>query len=331
MSSVLLEEKRSKTLFFTSVLISILLGFNTITAYYSIQKITENKLNSEWKYIESVLIENQDKSDIQTSYIKENVINDVNTTYGKNQSRLNYDLDNLDVNNDLLKIFDKDMNGKFINKNNDNNDLFVLSTWQKNSNIDLDGKVIYDKSINCMSKGPLRTFDEELAMHYNYNLGYDGIKRMLEQNKEKPIFWEYLKSTNPNHIKLDYCSIEGLKEVYKAEGIEGLKTYEILNPVYIMDDMDLLGNMKVNNAGLYNKENRQIIIVQGFSLYDALKSTIHQTNLLSLEKDYELQFEMAIVMDIFGIILTIVVIFSLSKFQNVSSELEELRIMNNKK
>ena len=228
----------------------------------------------------------------------------------------------LDVNNDFLKILNNDINGKFLNVDNDNNDLFILSTWQEVIEIDLKGMVITDKSINCMGDGKPRYFNTELLKQYNYDLGYDALKRILTQNKNEVIFWEYMPSDNPNHIKLKVCSLEGMKQVYKTEGIEGIKNYEVLVPVYINDNTDIFGTERVDNLGSYNKDNRQIIVVQGFNIYDEMMKN-HKTSLLLEDKQYDMLIMKATSNGIFGFIFTFVIMLTITKVQNLSAESEE--------
>jgi hypothetical protein len=317
------SEVRNKTLLFSSLLLVILLGFTTLSSYNYIQQIKQDAKESEWNYIESVLKENQDKAKIQATDIRDSSKKDISETYADDKTGLKYDMDNLNVNSNFLKILNDNIADKFLNVNNDNNDLFVMSTWQKNLKNNLKGAIITDKSINCSANGEVRTFDTELTMHYNYDLGYDAIHRILTQNTSEPIFWEFLKSDNPNHKKLTACSLQGLKDIYMSEGIEGLKGYEFLNLAYINDKDDIFGIDKINNMGSLDPENRQIIIVQGFSLYDVLMQS-HKTSMLVEEKQNESLVLRGELYGSFGVVLIFVTFISITKVQNLSIELEEL-------
>ena len=199
-----IKVKQISILLFTTILISFLSLYSTAISYSNIQNIKETKFETEWNYVVTVLKENQNKADIQTSYIKDNIIKDTTSYYGSNKDLLKYDMENMSLDSSLLNIFDKNMKGKFINKDNDNNDFFAISTWQKNLFIKLKGLIFYDKSINCMSDSgdEKRSFDTELEKHYNYELGYDAFEKLSTQYKgDEPIFFEYLPSENINHIK----------------------------------------------------------------------------------------------------------------------------------
>lgn len=312
-----------KTSLFASFLIFILLGTFATSAYYSIITIRQNKLDNEWNYILSVLYENEDKAKTQADNIKDDIVEDTTLSYNNNKSGLTYDMNNLNVNSPLSKILDNNCRGKFINVDNDNNDIFIIATWVKNNNFDLQGEIIYDKSINCMSNGEMRTLDKELSQHYNYELGYNNLKRILLQDKEKPIIWEYLPSTDPDHIMIKNGTLSELKEVFIKEGLQGLKTYEILVQSNIMDNGDLLGNTKVQSNGIYNSENKQMIIVQGFSLYDALMSNKHDTRFLEMDKQYASDLRATIIISISLLILILVIFATLIKLFNQSADMED--------
>lgn len=317
------KEIQNKTALFSTLLMALLMCFNIFYCYNQLQTVKQSKLENGWNEIEIVLKENQDKALIQAGYIKDNVVRDLNSTYIDNKSRLRYDMDYLDVNNDFLRILNDDIDNKFLNINNDNNDLFFISTWQITDLIDLMGMVITDKSINCRGNGKPRFFNEELIKHYNYELGYNAIDRILKQNKDEIIFWEYLPNNNKNHRKLTSCSLSDLKEIYITEGIEGLRAYEFLTPVYINENTDIFGTQVVNNLGAYDKENRQIIAVQGFSLYDELMKS-HKASILVQEKQYEIITIKTTLYGIFGFVFTLIVFASITKVHNLTAELEEL-------
>lgn len=314
---------QSGTALFSTLLMAILMCFNIFYCYNQLQTLKQNKSESGWNEIEAVLKENQDKALIQAGFVKDNIVRDLNSTYSNDKPMLRYDMDYLDVNNDFLKTLNADIDKKFINVDNDNNDMFIVSTWQVTDLIDLIGMVITDKSINCRGDGKPRFFNTELIKHYNYELGYDAINRILSQNKEEIIFWEYLPNSNPNHKKLSSCSLESLKEIYMTEGLDGIKAYEFLTPVYINENTDIFGTQIINNLGSYDKDSRQIIVVQGFSLYDELMKQ-HKTSLLLTEKQYDNLIIQTTLIGIFGFILTLVIFISITKVHNLAAELEEL-------
>lgn len=316
--------KKQLRLFYISIMIIILLGFGMFATIKAINIIREDKLNTEWGYILTVLEENQSKANNQAEMIKDNIINEINMNYN-NKEQLQLDLDTINDNSKISKILNDKINGKFINVDNDNNDIFVLSRWNNN--------IIYDKSINCSVKDntkKTKSISDTLSMSYNYDLGYDAFLRILNQDNNGLTFMEYLTNNDPNHKIIKYCSIDQLKEVYIEEGISGLKSYEILNPVYINNREDLLGNNTVLSSGKLNESNRQLILVQGFSLYDA----IYNENYISRLNDITNRFDSLEQMLQFGAvtfsIIFIIIIINLSKIQNLATEIEDLQLKINK-
>jgi hypothetical protein len=102
-------------------------------------------------------------------------------------------------------------------------------------------------------------------------LGYKAIDMLIDNNKSDIIFYEPNEPIrNIEHMVLNSPSIEGLKNVYTKEGIEGLSGYVMLVPSYITETGDIFGTPDVSNDGNVNKTYK-IVVVQRFSLYDIIK------------------------------------------------------------
>jgi hypothetical protein len=74
---------------------------------------------------------------------------------------------------------------------------------------------------------------------------------------------------------------------------------------------------------MYNNSSRQLVIVQGFSISDAIESN-HKLNMLSTQKSYENIISIIQAIGIFGDVLTFIIFISIIKVQNLAVELEEL-------
>jgi hypothetical protein len=127
-------------------------------------------------------------------------------------------------------------------------------------------------------------------MHANQELMELAYQSIIMQS-DAPKFWEYRKSSNPNHKMINVMSFDALRDVFIEEGIEGLQTYEFLKPVYIQKYNDIVGVPDINNLGI-RQSNDKIIIISGFNIYDIL-TTYHlqslnkfDTALKLLEKNY---------------------------------------------
>lgn len=281
--------KKVKTSLFSSTLVLILLVTNFYIVFLNLgnlKKQCTKSINtikeSEWYFIQGIIEENIDKSRVQGDYIAENTKSQLYEAYSNDMQALKYDIENLTNDSRFQTILSKNINGKYLNIENDNNDIWVAS---------LD-RIIYDKSINCSKNGELRTWDVEISMHWNKELAKNSIDRIINQETEYPIFWEYLTPKDKNHIKITYANYDNLKNVFLKEGINGLKTYEFLVPIYINKHNDILNIPDVDNLG-QNNNNNKIIITQGFSVYDQITNN-HKDKLNKFNNDYkniELEYE----------------------------------------
>ena len=107
-------------------------------------------------------------------------------------------------------------------------------------------------------------------MHTNKDLANEAIDSIVNPRANREIFWEFLPSSNPNHIMLNKMDMEGLKEVFLMEGLDGLSTYEFLSVSYITERGDVFGVDDVDSVG-HTQENDKLIVVQGFNLVDHMK------------------------------------------------------------
>jgi hypothetical protein len=77
-----------------------------------------------------------------------------------------------------------------------------------------------------------------------------------------------------DHTVITFPSLEQLKNIFFKEGIDGLKGYNVLVPVYITDDGDLFGTPDIGPDGKVNHTHK-IIVVQRFSIYEVVKNTFN--------------------------------------------------------
>lgn len=259
-------DKCKKTIPFVSMLVAFLLVINIAIVYNQLQKAETRKnqmiqtlYENEWEeFLLPVINENIHKSKIQAQYISDNIEKELLEAYEGNLSELKYDIDNHKTDTKFANILNNNLKDKYINVENDNNDLFVANS----------DKIFIDKSLNCSKNGQSRTWEIEKDMHYNKYLFTDALDKIINES-DKLIAWEFLESRNKNHQMIKYASFNNLKNVFMQEGIEGLKTYEFLNPAYINTKEDMFGTDIVDNTG--NKTNNyQLVVIQGFNLVDRL-------------------------------------------------------------
>ena len=112
------------------------------------------------------------------------------------------------------------------------------------------------------------SFTDLLTSGYNVELSENAINKIYQQD-DSMICIEMESSDNPDHIKVHEITKESLYEVYSTEGIEGLKNYQFLVPIYITEKGDVFGQDDIVHGERINS-NHKFIVIQEFNLYDQL-------------------------------------------------------------
>lgn len=230
--------------------------------FNSIKKIVNEELEL---YIESILLGNQEKAKLyiesHTDIINEKILEQ----YEGEHDTLKKDIKNPNENTKLVKILDEYLSDKFINTNTTHNKPFVIT---------LD-HIIWNRSLSYnytdSNENSVISLDNFISNHYNQKLSKIAIESIKNMNldKNKFIFWEALSNDNPEHKIINKMDISEIIDVYNEEGIESLKSYDILVPAYITDEGDIFGNNDVNSNG-HKNNNDKIVIVQRVNVFDAL-------------------------------------------------------------
>ena len=229
-------------------------------------------------YMEGVIKESVDKLSLLTDYRTELIHQDILSKYGNNFDLLKHDIDYPSDNSLLSKILDSHLKDVWINKDNNSNKVFVIS----------DNNIIWNKSLPIISDSyeSYITVDELINYIFNSNLGQISLDSIRDGNitKNKIIFWEAIQSNDNNHNIIDNMDIKELLNIYSNEGIEGLKSYEILVTGYITKNGDIFGEDDVDSLG-HKIDNSKIMIIQRVNLYDILYNHIGEINKLQQQID----------------------------------------------
>lgn len=240
----------------------IILSDATYDTILQIEKtVAERKANInhiKWLIVKEAVEENIDKAQLQADSITKDIEVSVNKEYQNNNSRLLLDLSSPHSSTKLSSILSKNIEGKYLNVKNDDNDPFVAMRWG----------IIADKSLNCSEGKEVRTWEEEIKLHWNNKLAEDAIRRLHNQDNGLK-FWEFKSPRNPSHLVITSASWKNLEKVFKKEGMIGIESYEVLVASYVRNDYDILGKPDVNNLGI-RQENYKLIVVQGFNISDAM-------------------------------------------------------------
>lgn len=233
------------------------------TTYNTIKHIDERSMEQaeqikdrQWDLIENVIYENKEKSKLQAEKVKTEISLHLLEAYKSDLSSLHRDLI---MRNDskLFSIINSSINGVYLNADNENNRIFVA-----------DKKGIIADRGYVSSQKHSRDWNTEIASKLNSESASKSVGMILTKNKEL-IFWEpEVKPVTP-YDSTDLPTIESMKKVFKTQGIEALRNYDILVPAYITNEEDIFGVPDVDSHGK-RINNDKIIVVQEFNIYDAI-------------------------------------------------------------
>lgn len=158
--------------------------------------------------------------------------------------------------NDILE----DENDRFFHVRNDENDIYIISPKE----------ILADKSCRTSSKdNEERSLKEEIYKYSNPSLAKETFDCIVNGDR-KDLFIQ-IKGSKTEITELDY------KSVLKLE-LKELKNYEFLSISYIDEYGDIMGEKDVDKKGK-KQNNRKIILVQSFNMYDQVID-------LGLDKNY---------------------------------------------
>lgn len=124
----------------------------------------------------------------------------------------------------------------------------------------------------------------------NPALCIEAIDTIEKQTYTHPIVWQYNKFPNcSNTPLLSSVSFDDIENIFKTQGIKGLRSYEILIPTYITEYGNIFGDYTSHLST--DDTTNKIIIVQRLNLVDFFDSyyigSIRNPELESLEIDYK--------------------------------------------
>ena len=105
---------------------------------------------------------------------------------------------------------------------------------------------------------------------YNKNM-FDTAMRKIKNHTDSSIVciepYNYIHSDTP-HEMLREVNYSNLERVYVNEGINGLRNYQFLVPVYITDTGDIFGQADTVHG--IKVDNHKFVVIQTFNLYDQI-------------------------------------------------------------
>lgn len=249
---------RKKIVSTLSVLIMILLimsGVNDFSNFLDNQANFNKNIDTineeSKKYIYTLIYNAQDKNKILLENQALNLQNIILSEYSDN-TLLENDIKNPTDNSKLSNIFDRELHNKNI----------IVGSMDK---------ILWNRTYGeySMDLKDDYTLEDVIYKTYNEELSKEAIDTILKLNLQKNdfIIWQSGKS----NIEISNNNIdELLNELQKYNyDINELKGYDILIPVYITEDGDILGVKDVDRIGRYN-DNCKMVLVQRLNLYDIL-------------------------------------------------------------
>lgn len=270
MRSLLDDIKQNQSLAAGVIILLVVLTLSGIIAmdYFEIKNLERNHKTqvdivneAEWAFVETLIQENYGKAEVASSNMAGEITKNLLTAYSSDNDRLVRDITEPQNDSDLSKIIAAAVDKKYLNGiKNDNNDPFVASK----------PGIMGDFSLNCSYVATHRSWEKEIQMHWNQPLGNKAINSIVNQTGEKA-FWEFLPPKDNKHAVISAMELTEVKKVFLEEGYDGLKGYEFLQPAYITEDGDILGNRDVSNIGT-RQHTYKLIVVQGFNVVDVVKT-----------------------------------------------------------
>lgn len=230
------------------------------TSEQSYSDIEETMKSEMFIFLKGIFTENIKKAELLTEFNTKIIHKRLVEEYGDNLEGLENDIVNPNPDSKINKILDEILMDIYINNDTDTNKPIVATMrniiWNRSLLIESDDILLWDNFKNT---------------HYNTVLADKAIKALKNMNNEKYdfIFWEINNNNLLEHKMLDDMNIDKLLELYYEEGLESLKGYELLVPVYITNTGDIFGTKDTNSIG-EKINNYKIIVIQRVNAYDAL-------------------------------------------------------------
>lgn len=208
-----------------------------------------------------------DDAEKQTSGVATNIENDIKINFDLAELQTLLDNGDSEARRKLSEIFRNNIDGVYAGEvNNNRNSIIILEGYDtivEDLFVDPDsreeGVTIKDPSSPSLSKYKDTTYNKELFL---------SAIRKIRTHTDQLIAIEPYNYINGDHEKIPELNYQNLERVYINEGVQGLRNYQFLVPVYITDSGDIFGQKDVENG--VPQENHKFIVIQTFNIYDQI-------------------------------------------------------------
>lgn len=264
------EKKKYKSYKYRILIIGLLFVISILSYEYLIKQIKtevvhqENSLKDRdfdiiWDFLNScIAVSNTDAQELAKK-IETNIKDQFNLT-------------------DLEKDLDEGNREELVDLVDNTIDSFVTSSPVKNNRnscivLESYDTIISDRMVDLSKVDTSKrhtTFSDYEETAYNKKLFATAERQLKNHTSTTPIAVEiYDYEENPKHILINSCTYEKLRNVYKIEGINGLRNYQFLVPAYITRDGDIFGNLDLKEGNPNDNAHKFVVIIT-FNLYDQL-------------------------------------------------------------
>ena len=175
-----------------------------------------------------------------------------------------------------------------------------------------DGILADYSEVYAAPKNTKRTWDYELKSQQNKDMYKHTIELLLNQDSTDFLVEERVSNIK-GHELITTMDQDKLFEIFTNEGLDGIKDYTFLVPVYIMKNNDVFGVADIIDG--QRIDNNKFVIVQRYSLYDYIK-TFHLDSQVNIGIHFKFEhmffmFYLFIILYVSLSILTIVYFISI--------------------
>ena len=261
-------------------LISIILL--TLASFVIILTVCDNAIisikNSRSSAIEDVkkrdfatiwmsILNHIEEAEKQTSGVATNIENDIKSNFDLAELQVLLDNGDKEAKKKVSEIFRDNIDGVYAGDvDNNRNSIIILEGYDtivEDLFVDPEsreeGAVIKDPSSPSLSKYKDTTYNKELFM---------SAVRKIRTHTDQIIAIEPYNYIKSEHEKISELNYQNLERVYVNEGIQGLRNYQFLIPIYITDSGDIFGQKDIENG--VPQDNHKFIVIQTLNIYDQI-------------------------------------------------------------
>lgn len=253
------------------------------------------------KYIHNLHKYSEDSATLVAKNIESQLYSNFNTE--KKMKKLYDEFEN-DNYSSICYIITNSSKDKYLNGVNNQRNSIIVATNKD---------ILYnmDYVTSCENETATHsTWNIFIRNNYNKSLAKNAVLELTRASNDY-IFIEPVKSDNEDHLYEPFINMETLKKIYKSEGLDGLKTYQMLVPVYIKNaNTDLFGQYEIT-AGIHHDTYR-IMVIQRCNIYDQIinnRPSMNNSKIEDMAEEYDKTLSLMYIIECFSIVIFLVAIY----------------------